>query len=170
MTDWRQLQLDALGSSGEVQHACQLIERVLRVALVCLPACLDLLGFLVGVFGIGEADVELGEIVSWVDRLDDVFAAVDLARGRAAGVLINFEVENPDEIYERLRVANVPVLRTLRAAEDTRKIPIICISMEADPAQAIAAGADYYLEKPVDIEKLREVADRALAHLDGGEG
>jgi signal transduction histidine kinase/ActR/RegA family two-component response regulator len=61
------------------------------------------------------------------------------------------------------------VLRSLRAAEDTRKIPIICISMEADPGQAMAAGADYYLEKPVDIEKLREVADRALAHLDGGE-
>jgi signal transduction histidine kinase len=61
------------------------------------------------------------------------------------------------------------VLRSLRAVEDTRRIPIICISMEADPSQAMAAGADYYLEKPVDIEKLREVADRALAHLDGGE-
>ncbi len=61
------------------------------------------------------------------------------------------------------------VLRTLRAAEDTRRIPIICISMETDPAQAIAAGADYYLEKPVDIEKLREVAERALANVGGGE-
>jgi len=61
------------------------------------------------------------------------------------------------------------VLRTLRAAEDTRRIPIICISMETDPGQAIAAGADYYLEKPVDIEKLREVAERALAHADGSE-
>lgn len=60
------------------------------------------------------------------------------------------------------------VLRTLRAAQDTQHIPIICISMEADPGQAMAAGADYYLEKPVDIEKLREVAERALAHAGGG--
>ncbi len=60
------------------------------------------------------------------------------------------------------------VLRTLRAAEGTQRMPIICISMETDPGQAIAAGADYYLEKPVDIEKLRDVAERALAALPGG--
>jgi len=57
------------------------------------------------------------------------------------------------------------VLRTVRAAEGTQRIPIICISMETDPGQAIAGGADYYLEKPVDIEKLRDVAARALAGL-----
>ncbi len=55
------------------------------------------------------------------------------------------------------------VLTLLRNAEETRKIPIICISVESDPAPAISRGADYYLEKPVDINKLREVADRALA-------
>jgi signal transduction histidine kinase len=60
------------------------------------------------------------------------------------------------------------VLRTLRGAEGTQRMPIICISMETDPGQAIAAGADYYLEKPVDIEKLRDVAERALATLPGG--
>lgn len=35
-------------------------------------------------------------------------------RKPAAGMLINFEVDDPDEIYDRLRVAGVPVLRTLR--------------------------------------------------------
>jgi catechol 2,3-dioxygenase-like lactoylglutathione lyase family enzyme len=36
------------------------------------------------------------------------------SRKSAAGMLINFEVDNPDEIYDRLRAAGVPVLRTLR--------------------------------------------------------
>lgn len=36
------------------------------------------------------------------------------SRKSAAGMLINFEVDNPDEIYDRLRAAGVPILRTLR--------------------------------------------------------
>jgi len=36
------------------------------------------------------------------------------SRKPAAGLLINFEVDDPDEIYERLRAAGVPVLHTLR--------------------------------------------------------
>lgn len=36
------------------------------------------------------------------------------SRKPATGMLINFEVENPDEIYDRLRAAGVPVLHTLR--------------------------------------------------------
>lgn len=59
------------------------------------------------------------------------------------------------------------VIRELRQSTDRRRIPIVCISMEADPGKAIAAGADYYLEKPVDIEKLREVAERALVNPRG---
>ena len=35
-------------------------------------------------------------------------------RGRASGVLINFEVEDPDAIYERIQTAGLPILRTLR--------------------------------------------------------
>jgi signal transduction histidine kinase/ActR/RegA family two-component response regulator len=60
------------------------------------------------------------------------------------------------------------VLRTLRAVDHTRKIPIICISMETDAGRAMSLGADYYLEKPVDIEKLLEVAQRALSTNSGG--
>lgn len=36
------------------------------------------------------------------------------SRKPAAGMLINFEVEDADEIYDRLRAANVEILRTLR--------------------------------------------------------
>lgn len=55
------------------------------------------------------------------------------------------------------------VLRMLREAEATSRIPIICISVQPDPSRALAQGADFYLEKPVDIEKLRTLAQRALA-------
>ena len=34
--------------------------------------------------------------------------------GRASGVLINFEVEDPDALYEKLQKAGLPILRTLR--------------------------------------------------------
>jgi uncharacterized glyoxalase superfamily protein PhnB len=35
-------------------------------------------------------------------------------RGRASGVLINFEVEDPDALYEGVKAAGLPILRTLR--------------------------------------------------------
>lgn len=34
--------------------------------------------------------------------------------GRAGGVLINFEVEDPDALYEKVQKAGLPILRTLR--------------------------------------------------------
>jgi catechol 2,3-dioxygenase-like lactoylglutathione lyase family enzyme len=36
------------------------------------------------------------------------------SRQPATGMLISFEVEDPDEVYERLQGANVRILRTLR--------------------------------------------------------
>jgi catechol 2,3-dioxygenase-like lactoylglutathione lyase family enzyme len=35
-------------------------------------------------------------------------------RGRAGGLLINFEVKDPDAIYARMQAAGLPILRTLR--------------------------------------------------------
>ncbi|RUU46737.1 glyoxalase [Mesorhizobium sp. M6A.T.Ca.TU.002.02.2.1] len=35
-------------------------------------------------------------------------------RGRASGLLINFEVRDPDAVYERILAAGLPILRTLR--------------------------------------------------------
>jgi catechol 2,3-dioxygenase-like lactoylglutathione lyase family enzyme len=35
-------------------------------------------------------------------------------RGRTSGLLINFEVKNPDAVYERVTAAGLPILRTLR--------------------------------------------------------
>jgi len=62
----------------------------------------------------------------------------------------------------------VNVLRALRGSPDTQKIPIICISVQPDASAALANGANYYLEKPLDLERLRDVANRALAESRGG--
>lgn len=35
-------------------------------------------------------------------------------RGRTSGLLINFEVRDPDAVYERIIAAGLPILRTLR--------------------------------------------------------
>ncbi|MBZ9986749.1 VOC family protein [Mesorhizobium sp. BH1-1-5] len=35
-------------------------------------------------------------------------------RGRASGLLINFEVRDPDAVYERIVAAGLPILRSLR--------------------------------------------------------
>lgn len=37
-----------------------------------------------------------------------------LARGRASGLLLNFEVEDVDAVHERLQAAGLPILRSLR--------------------------------------------------------
>jgi len=38
-------------------------------------------------------------------------------RGRAGGLLLNFEVENVDEVHERLTSAGLPILRSLRSED-----------------------------------------------------
>jgi catechol 2,3-dioxygenase-like lactoylglutathione lyase family enzyme len=35
-------------------------------------------------------------------------------RGRAGGILLNFEVEDPDSVYERCLLAGLPILKSLR--------------------------------------------------------
>jgi signal transduction histidine kinase/ActR/RegA family two-component response regulator/HAMP domain-containing protein len=62
------------------------------------------------------------------------------------------------------------VLRALRGQPETAKLPIICISAHPDAAAALAQGADFHLEKPLDIEKLRALTQRALARAREAEG
>jgi catechol 2,3-dioxygenase-like lactoylglutathione lyase family enzyme len=35
-------------------------------------------------------------------------------RGRVSGLILNFEVKDPDQVYERVKAAGLPILRTLR--------------------------------------------------------
>jgi signal transduction histidine kinase/ActR/RegA family two-component response regulator len=57
------------------------------------------------------------------------------------------------------------VLAELRADEATRDIPVAILSADAtrDRAQFIAAGAQAYLTKPIDLRRLLEVLDQFLA-------
>lgn len=81
--------------------------------------------------------------------------AVEMAR-KYHPDLLTLDIIMPD-------IDGLQVLKTLRSQDDTRGIPIICISAQPDPGQALTSGADYYLEKPIDLEKLRDIAGRALS-------
>jgi CheY-like chemotaxis protein len=75
----------------------------------------------------------------------------------------------PSVVLLDLRLPDLPgeeVLRLLRADEATRDTPVIVVSAEARPAEAdrvLAAGADDFLVKPIDVATFLEVVDRMLA-------
>jgi signal transduction histidine kinase len=81
--------------------------------------------------------------------------AIELAR-RHRPDLITLDLNLPD-------LDGFEVLRTLRAAEESRHIPVICISVRPDVRLAQALGADFCMEKPLDIDRLREISGKALA-------
>ena len=57
------------------------------------------------------------------------------------------------------------VLRRLRAEPATRLIPVVVLSADATERQKgrlIAAGAQAYLTKPLDIRQFRETIDSVL--------
>jgi len=80
--------------------------------------------------------------------------AIDLAR-RHRPDMLTLDLAMPD-------VDGYEVLQALRSSDETRLTPIICISVQTDPAKALSMGANYFLEKPLDIDKLREMAGKAL--------
>jgi signal transduction histidine kinase len=83
--------------------------------------------------------------------------AIDLAI-RYRPDMLTLDLAMPD-------VDGYTVLEKLRAAEETHSIPIICISVQTEPDRALALGANYFLEKPLDIDKLRELAGRILENV-----
>jgi len=81
--------------------------------------------------------------------------AIELARKHRPD-LLTLDLVMPD-------INGYEVLRALRSQDETRDIPIICISVQPDSGAALAQGATFYMEKPVDIDRLREIATQALA-------
>jgi CheY-like chemotaxis protein len=88
---------------------------------------------------------------------------LDLARShRPALVLLDLHL--PD-------LAGEDVLGALRAAPETRDVPVVVVSADATPRQIerlLAAGAQSYLTKPLDVPRLLQVVDEALAGAPGG--
>ena len=63
------------------------------------------------------------------------------------------------------------VIRQLRAQRETRTMPIIALASErarGEKLEALRAGADEYLVRPVDTEELLLRANRLLGHRDEG--
>lgn len=84
---------------------------------------------------------------------------LDLARQHRPELIL-LDVNLPD-------MRGDEVLRRLKAAPETRDIPIVVISADATPgrvAQLSAAGAQAYLTKPLDVKMLLAVLDDALEH------
>jgi CheY-like chemotaxis protein len=74
----------------------------------------------------------------------------------------------PDLILLDLHLPDIPgeeVLRRLREDPVTRGIPVIMISADATQGQVkrlLAAGADHYLTKPLDVKSFVQVVERTL--------
>jgi signal transduction histidine kinase/ActR/RegA family two-component response regulator len=65
-------------------------------------------------------------------------------------------------------ISGAEVLRNLRANPGTAKVPIVVLSADASPGQIdrlIAAGADSYVTKPIDVEDLLNLLDATTASL-----
>jgi CheY-like chemotaxis protein len=90
------------------------------------------------------------------------------ARTGAEGLALAVRLR-PSLILLDLRLPDMSgedVLRRLHEDEATREIPVVVVSAEARPAEAdrvLAAGADDFLVKPIDVQTLLELVDRILA-------
>jgi two-component system cell cycle response regulator DivK len=79
--------------------------------------------------------------------------------------------ESPDLILMDLQLPGIDghtALRRLRANPATRDIPVVALTafaMQRDRDDALAAGFDGYLEKPISVLKF---PDQVRAHLDAG--
>jgi CheY-like chemotaxis protein len=76
--------------------------------------------------------------------------------------------DRPDLILLDLHLPDMPgdeVLRRLREDPRTRTIPVAVLSADAAPAQTrqlLAAGANAYLTKPLDVGQVLQLLDDAL--------
>lgn len=108
-----------------------------------------------------------------VERVLDHRPEVRLAEARtgAAGLSLARDLR-PHLILLDLRLPDISgeeVLRLIRSGETTRGIAVVVISAEARAVELdrlLAAGADEYLVKPIDIGTLLEVVDKLLARAD----
>ena len=94
-----------------------------------------------------------------VTLLTDAAHAVSAASGGQCDlVILSMELEV---------VPGIEVVRGLRGQPETRAVPILALSASSDRSarvEALRAGVDEYLEKPVDMEELAIRVDRLLGN------
>ena len=104
------------------------------------------------------------EIANLKSILSDAGCMVVTASGGKEAVE-KAKAEKPSIIFLDIVMPDMDgyaVLRTLRSARETRDIPIVFISAQGDSGPAMSYGANFYLEKPIDIDQLRAAAEQAL--------
>ncbi len=80
------------------------------------------------------------------------------------------EFHRPDWILLDMQLSDLPgeeVLRRLRGNPQTQQIPVTVLSVDDTPGQIdrmIAAGAQDYLSKPLDVRKLLGLLEKAMRH------
>jgi len=87
---------------------------------------------------------------------------IDLVRAHHPDLVL-LDLHLPD-------VSGAEVLAALRADPRTESVPVVVLSADASPAQArrlLAAGAQRYLTKPVDVHDVLDLLDRAATPAPG---
>lgn len=82
----------------------------------------------------------------------------------------------PDLVLMDLQLPGIDgteALRRLRADESTRRIPVMAVTasaMAADRADAVRAGFDAFVEKPISVRALPDRVASLLSERGGGDG
>jgi CheY-like chemotaxis protein len=93
------------------------------------------------------------------------FAVLEAANGYVALDVVS--ASRPDAVVTDLRMPRmdgIQLIRALRTADATRRLPIICVSGDGEFAgEAAAVGCDAFLSKPCDLDKVVEALTRLIA-------
>lgn len=105
-----------------------------------------------------------------VERILERRPDVDLREARTGAEALELAAElRPSLVLLDLRLPDMPgedVLRELRSTQVTRDTLVVVVSAEARPSEAdrlLAAGADDFLVKPIEVAAFLEIVDRMLA-------
>jgi PAS domain S-box-containing protein len=110
-----------------------------------------------------EDDEDAAKVISYVFEAQG-HHVITCANGKEALQLA--QRHHPELITLDLGIPGMnglDVLKAMRADPEMQKVPVVCISAQPEPTVAMELGADFYLEKPVDIDRLREITEKAFA-------
>ena len=93
------------------------------------------------------------------------FEVLEAANGHAALDVVS--ASQPDAVVTDLRMPRmdgIQLIRALRTADATRRLPILCVSGDGEFAgEAAAVGCDAFLPKPCDLDKVVDALTRLIA-------